>query len=127
MKPRGRRYWAESITLAEVSTSAPADNPMGDPVTTITELESLNASVQSLGRDDIIKAQLDSTREHWWVRTITPENEVTRDQTRVKWRGILLKPIHISPGHPIPGEDLELICERDNTTTQPPKGGGGSG
>jgi hypothetical protein len=119
--PRGRRYWGADITLYSVTTNAGGSDPMGDSARYLTELQALLASVQTLGRDAALQAGLDTTREYWWIRTIAPAHEVTRDKTRVRWRGVTMKLEHISPGVIIPGEDLELITSRDDATyTTPP-------
>lgn len=112
---RGRYHWRETISISTFTTGPDKDNPMGDPVTKLTAdstRQNLQASVQSMDRRAVVEAGLDTTREWWWIRVGSEAGPIT-DAHRVIWSGLTLRAEAVNPGHPIPGEDLELTVTRD--------------
>lgn len=113
----GRWHWTETVTVLVRTPGGPdPDNPMGDPLppssTPDPARSNVRAAVQSLDREAIIKAGLNTSEEHWWIR-IGPGPRLTQQGNRVRW--------HSSEGdvdlvivsvNAIPGEDIELIVTR---------------
>lgn len=122
----GRYHWREEITIATVTRGRDPLDPLAGDVLIITpdpNRTNLPAAVQSLDRKAVIDAQLDTTREHWWIRFVNPGGEITRAGNYVQWRGHNLIPVSINPGIPIPGDDVEVICALASDLEPPPKQG----
>lgn len=117
MRPRGHRHWTERVTVLNYSPGGPdPNNPMGDPLPPSSVPDparsNVRAAVQSLDREAIIQAGLNTSEEHWWIR-IGPGPRLTQQGNRIRW--------HSSDGdvdlvvvsvNAIPGEDAELTVTR---------------
>ena len=105
MKLRGRRHWTERITVLAFTGGGPdPDNPTGRA--------NLQAAVQSTDRESILKAGLETTQEHWWIR-IEPGARVTQQANRIRWHSSEGNTdLEITSVNAIPGEDIELTVTR---------------
>jgi hypothetical protein len=114
---RGRYHWNQRVTVLNhfAGGTNPAD-PMGDPLPSgwkpDPERSSVIAFIESMDRESIVRAGLDTTQEHWFIR-IEPGNRLTQQGNRIRWHsaeGDL--DLSIVTVNAIPGEDIELTITR---------------
>lgn len=114
----GRFHWTERITVLSHTPGGPDPaNPMGDPLPASwgpdPARSNIEAFVESMDRASIVRAGLDTTQEHWFIR-LNPGPRLTQQGNRIRWHNAAEGDIDLAivSVNAIPGEEIELTTTR---------------
>lgn len=110
MRLRGRRHWTSTVSIATgvrgTGPDAGATIWTDDPTRA-----DLQAAVQSMDRESIVRHSLSTDQEHFWVRLDEAAAPLRPLTNALVWND---RQLVITSVNHVPGEDIELIATAAN-------------